>query len=347
MPLDDCSFVDKVAGMIRFFLAALLTSFLPLGSALAQSEELNAAIDAYLQEDYSHVDVIARHAEEGVPEAIAILGQAYLYGYGIEANHLLGVALLEQAASLGQRSSTVRLGRVFEFGVEGIPVDEEIAAKWYVEAARAGDTRSAPAALKRLPRDVVIAAGGTAWARKADTAGTLAETETAAETLPVAPSPAGVLLGTSTAPLPLRMNDGTSFPLLADTRLSAIGDAAASCFVILKPEIDRQKLALEGLMKLDGFGASQASGSRHAELAETDRRIAALSEALRASEAVLGDPKRNGGLNPEDVRLALIPHAEAQQKRPETGPGASLCANRLVSIIGESAAWPATRSGTP
>lgn len=338
MPLDEPRLLLKVPVMIRLFLVAFLTGTMTLASASAQSEELNAAVDAYLKEDYSHIDVIARYAEDGEPEAIAILGQAYLYGFGIEADQLLGIALLEQAASLGERSSTVHLGRVFEFGLEGIPANPETAAKWYVEAARGGDTRSAPAALKRLPRDIVIAAGGAAWAREAGAARPVS-IEPLEEKVVVVPSPASALLGTSSPPPPLRMNDGTPFPIFADTKLSAAGDAAASCFVVLKPEIERQKLALEDLMKLDGFGASEAGGSRHSELAETDRKLAAMRDALKASEAVLGDPKRNGNLTAEDVRLALIVHSEALGSRPQTGPAASLCAARLVPLIGESAGW--------
>lgn len=338
MPLDEPRDLYKVPVMIRLFLVAFLTGTMTLASAAAQSEELNAAVEAYLKEDYSHVDVIARYAEEGEAEAIAILGQAYLYGFGIEADQLLGVALLEQAASLGERSSTVHLGRVFEFGLEGVPVDAETAAKWYVEAARGGDTRSAPAALKRLPRDIVIAAGGAAWASEAE-AERQASIEPLEEEIAVTPSPASALLGMSISPPPLRMNDGTAFAIFADTRLSAAGDAAASCFVVLTPEIERQKLALEGLMKLDGFGASETGGSRHNELAETDRKIAAMRDALRASETLLGDPRRNGGLTAEDVRIALLAHSEALGSRPQTGPAASLCAARLVPLIGESAGW--------
>ena len=332
--------------MFRSLIAAILTSALVCTGASAQSEELNAAIDAYLNEDYRHVDVIARFAEDGVPEAIAVIGRAHLYGNGVEADQLLGVALLEQAAGLGERSSPVHLGRVFEFGLERVPVDLETAAEWYVEAARNGDTSSAPVALKRLPRDVVIAAGGAAWAseNQAMTAELQAESIMAT---PVTISPAAALLASTLAPAPLKMDDGLNFPILADTRLSSLGDAAASCFVVLKPEIERQKTELESLMKLDGFGADQTRGSRHLELADSDRKLDAMSEALRASESVLNDPTRNGGLSPEDVRLALVPHSEAFAKRPETGPGTSLCGTRLLTLINGSADGPASRYGSP
>ena len=338
--------MDKVQRMIRYFLATLVTGLLPFAAASGQSEELGAAIDAYLQEDYAYLDIIARHADDGTPEAIAILGQAYLYGNGTEIDRALGVALLEQAASLGERSSTVHLGRVYEFGVDRIPADPAIAAEWYVKAARAGDTSSAPAALKRLPAELVIAAGGAAWTDETaiapDTNATAAS-DVAAQPAQAAPptiSPASAILGTSTAPPPLVMNDKTSFPVFSDTRLSPAGDAAASCFVVLRPEIERQQLALESLMKLDSAAVQGEQTSRYGELTDIDRQLTTMKEALRASEALLADPARNGGLSAEAVQLALMPHSDALASRPASGPTASLCRQRLIQLIGESAAWP-------
>ena len=363
---------------------AILLGALPLSAATAQPEDLRAAIDAYLAEDYSRVDVIAAHADDGVPEAVAILGQAYFYGYGLEIDRPLGVALLEQAASMGERSSKVYLGRIFEFGAPGIPADPDTAAKWYVEAAAAGDTASAPAALKRLPRDLVIAAGGEAWAAPeqdtpaqppkqaapAISASPLTEATRTVFDSPVAPaepgaasppsgssaedaptqqpqsagapaSPASAILGTDAAPPPLTMNDGTNFPIFADTRLNATGDAAASCLIVLKPEIERQKLALETLMKLDGATAV-SDKPRYEELASTDNLIADMSAAMKASEAVLSNPRQNGGLTGEAVRLALIPHRDGMEARPSSGPTATLCGQRLIQLIGEQSASQAT-----
>ncbi len=367
--------------MIRSLFAIAILAAMPLSGAAAQSEELSAAVDSYLQEDYSRIDVIAEHADNGVPEAIAILGQAYLYGYGVTTDKALGVALLEQAASLGERSSAVQLGRVYEFGTARIKADAPTAAGWYVKAAKAGDTASAPAALQRLPADIVIEAGGAAWANidseaepaaipaaaltppaspLADATRTVfSEPEAASET-PAKPrigtaatvdsraqrpaqsqaqSPASAILGTDSAPPSIIMKDQTSFPVFADTRLSRVADAAASCFVVLKPEIERQRLALDSLMKLDGFGNTQTDQPRYEELAESDNRLKSMIAALKASEEVLADARRNGGLTPEAVRLALLPHSDALQSRPNTGPTATFCGQRLVSLIGESAGW--------
>ena len=353
-------------------MTALLVGALPLADAAAQPDDLRAAIDAYLAEDYSQVDVIAAHAEDGVPEAVALLGQAYLYGYGLKIDRPLGVALLEQAASMGEQSSNIYLGRIFEFGVPGIPADPATAAKWYVAAANAGDSASAPAALKRLPRDVVIAAGGEAWAAPAEAAPAARPQESETTATPPSPvseatrtvfdapastdgdfetrettasgrpsaavtSPASAILGTDTAPPPVLMNDGTAFPIFADTRLSVSGDAAASCMIVLKPEIERQKLALESLMQLDGTGELNGK-TRYQELADTDNRISSMTAALKASEALLSNARQNGELTAEAVRLALIPHRDALEARPESGPSATLCGQRLIQLFGEQSA---------
>ncbi|MEQ9314368.1 MAG: hypothetical protein RLN72_00865, partial [Henriciella sp.] len=228
----------------------------------ARADEFTDAVDAYLKEDYSQIDVIARRADDGVPEAIALLGRAYVNGYGLEIDLPLGLALLEQAATLGEISSAIQLGRAYEFGMEGLAPDPETASKWYVLAVKQGDTASAPAALRRLPPALVIEAGGAAWAAPIEPVDVEpiegpADTTAAARIIAPPPeggqipvdtnvpintaSPASAILGTDQAPAPLAMLDKTSFPIFADTKLTPVGDAAASCLVVLRPEIDRRE----------------------------------------------------------------------------------------------------------
>ena len=68
--------------MIRILMTALLVGALPLADAAAQPDDLRAAIDAYLAEDYSQVDVIAAHAEDGVPEASHVQRTHFRTGAG-------------------------------------------------------------------------------------------------------------------------------------------------------------------------------------------------------------------------------------------------------------------------
>ncbi|MEM5516697.1 hypothetical protein WNY37_07030 [Henriciella sp. AS95] len=327
----------------------------------ANGDDLSDAVDAFLKEDYSQIDTIARYADDGVPEAIALLGRAYIYGNGLEIDRPLGLALLEQSASLGDRASAVQLGRIYEFGIEGIAPDEALAAKWYVVAANAGDTASAPAALKRLPAAIVIEAGGGSWAnpdtldeRPSEQAPLKAVDNTPPAMALASPdgpspgaqqdstaSPASVILGTDKAPAPLSLLDRTSFPIFADTRLSAIGDAAASCQVVLQPEIERRQSTFDGMMQLGNDASTEKTGVGYDKLLENERELKAMTEALQASERILADLSQNGGLSPDAVRLAQIPHQEAFVSRPDTGPSAALCGRRFIQLVGESAGWGA------
>lgn len=338
--------------MLRVFVTALAVSIGALSAPAATADEFTDAVDAYLKEDYSGIDVIARHADDGVPEAIGLLGRAYVNGNGLEVDMPLGLALLEQAATLGEISSAIQLGRAYEFGLEGLEPDPAIAAKWYVLAAKAGESASAPAALKRLPPDIVIEAGGATWAGPVETGdvlpveGPATPTPTANAQTPLASklpaetsSPASAILGTDQAPAPLSMLDNTSFPVFADTKFSPVADAAASCLVVLRPEIRRREAELENLMGLDKIQSSQESGVGYDKLLENRRELEAMQSAFAAGERVLSDPKQNGGLNADAIRMALSPHQDAAVARPETGPSPAFCGRKLTQLIGESAGW--------
>lgn len=348
--------------MHRVVRTVFLTASAMFVAYSGHADELGDAVDAYLKEDYSQIETIARYADDGVPEAIALLGQAYLYGNGVESDRPLGLALLEQSASLGDRASAVQLGRVYEFGVDGVAPDDALAVKWYLVAANAGDTASAPAALKRLPAELVIEAGGASWANPDQLYRTAEATEEKPQSVEEAPvtnpvlpaatfatdvtaqhstsgSPARAILGTDTPPAPLSLLDKTSFPIFADTRLSAIGDAAASCLVVLKPEVERRQSTLDGMMQLGSEIPTEESGVGYDKLLINDRELKAMREALQASERVLSSTSQNGGLNPEGLRLALIPHKEAYASRPATGPSAAFCGRRFIQLVGESAGW--------
>ncbi|MGB3624672.1 MAG: hypothetical protein WA989_02525, partial [Henriciella sp.] len=100
--------------MLRKIVVSLVVSVGLLSAPAAAADDFSDAVDAYLEEDYSQIDVIARHADDGVPEAIALLGRAYVNGNGLEPDLPLGLALLEQAATLGEVSSAIQLGRAYE-----------------------------------------------------------------------------------------------------------------------------------------------------------------------------------------------------------------------------------------
>lgn len=138
------------------------------GPAFADPPELDAAIDAYLESDYSQLSLIRTYAEAGEADALSVMGQAYLYGLGADKDPARGVAYFEKAAEAGDWPAANQLGRIYTYGDAGQQKDLDKAARYFVRAAELGD----PAGRKRLadlPRDRVIAAGGARFLAPADT----------------------------------------------------------------------------------------------------------------------------------------------------------------------------------
>lgn len=162
--------------MYRKFILVLTLMISPAAFA---DTKLDAAINAYLDEDFSQMRVIEDYAKRGDVDAQAVIGQALWYGLGVKKDRPAGLSYLKSAASQGDLVSAVQLGRIYKLGHSEVPKDLAEAAKWFVAAAKAGETITAPRELKSLPRDIVVAAGGAEWAAPDE-----AETAKAAETPP-------------------------------------------------------------------------------------------------------------------------------------------------------------------
>ena len=372
--------------------AAAMLALFPAVQALAEPPELDAAIDAYIEDDYSQMAVIERYGAQGNAEALSVLGQAAFYGLGRPKDTGEGLALLQQAAEAGDRSAAVQLGRIYENGTAGT-VDTTEAARWYVKAANAGESFSSPAALKRLPRADVIAAGGGAYIDTTPTppvsqsaanapvtsnaggglysmsedevdalSDTLFGTGSTSPPAPDTPAPAAsappapqaradtdpdpselanaladMIFGTGPAsmPEPLTMNDGTQFPLLADTSLNASGDAAASCAVVLTPVIDDRS---DELRTLIDQAKSQTGVDRKVTLnrmtlvkSDVERFLSTKTFAVE----LLGNPERNGGVSGDAVDQAVARHQIAYEGDTLSGPSAGLCRDRLVLLTAQ------------
>ena len=171
--------------------AAVMLALVPAVPAFAEPPELDAAIDAYIEDDYSQMAVIERYGAQGNAEALSVLGQAAFYGLGRPKDIGEGLDLLAQAAEAGDRSAAVQLGRIHENGTAGT-VDTAEAARWFVMAADAGETFSSLAALKRLPREDVIAAGGSAYIDASPTPQPPAQTVAAKPAAPEAGTSGGL-----------------------------------------------------------------------------------------------------------------------------------------------------------
>ena len=352
------------------FLAALALFSLP---ASGEPAELDAAIDAYLRDDFTRMDVIERYADEAHPDALAVLGQACFYGLGCEQDRSRGLKLLKQAAEAGDRPSAVQLGRIYENGSSDIEADATVSARWYVMAAEAGDTLSAPPGLRRLPRDAVIKAGGETWLDPTQTE-QVAEIEPQPTPskkplppLPTSPSPkpapqaapqttapeAGeeltitddmaialteAMFGPPPQPASLVMADGTAFPLYATTGMSDLGDAAASCMVDMDPEVERLRTRLEGLIAEARTGSAAENVSIKADVQVVSTELEHLMIAYRTARDVLRNPTLNGGYGDADIDLPYADHLSGRDARPDSGPGARFCRDNFPQLMAELAA---------
>lgn len=82
---------------------------------------------------------LAPHDPSG--QAHFILGIATLYGFGLEADSAQGIALIRQAAEIGNTRAMIGLGRLYAVG-EGVQRDTVEAVRWYERAVAAGSTQA-------------------------------------------------------------------------------------------------------------------------------------------------------------------------------------------------------------
>ncbi len=162
------------------------------GPAFAGPPELDAAIDAYLEKDYSEIALIRRYADAGEADALAIIGQAYLYGMGYARDQDIGFTYLTRAAEAGDWPAAVQLSRIYAYGDAGQTKDEAKSAEFAVLAAKLGDP-AGPRRLSQMPRDLVIAAGGGAYLSPAPADAAPATVQTPAPE-PAAPSSESTIL---------------------------------------------------------------------------------------------------------------------------------------------------------
>jgi TPR repeat protein len=82
---------------------------------------------------------MVRFCEQGAkldhPPCIALLGEAYFYGVGIEENQVYGSHLLTQAAMMGSAYACSYLGEWHYDGEHGVPTDKARARYWYRKVA--------------------------------------------------------------------------------------------------------------------------------------------------------------------------------------------------------------------
>ena len=327
--------------MGRKLLISLLAGATFAVNAFAMPPELSAAIDAWLDDDYSQMQVIERHARGGDAAALGVQGQACYYGLGCTRDRARGLDLMTKAAEAGDVPSMVQLGRIYENGASGIAPDTALATKWYRRAAEAGDTLTAPEALSRLQPEAAPAAGEPP--QPAMTAPVLLQTPPKPATpvvqpIPPAQSPAAAPPppAPKSPPAPsVIVSDGAPFAVYLTTRLGRRGDVAATCYAELDPVIDPKIDELEALMARARSQSPVQQARTAGQIDVLRAEVRSLMDAQKAATETLRSLIGQNGLTEQDVNAAMNQHMNAQRLRPETGPGAELCRRRYISLDAE------------
>lgn len=74
-------------------------------------------------------------ARLGIPGAQAFLGEMYLFGYGIDKDHIQAVEWLVKATASGNRRSQFNLGLAYDYGA-GVSKNTKTAISWYEKSAK-------------------------------------------------------------------------------------------------------------------------------------------------------------------------------------------------------------------
>ena len=77
-------------------------------------------------------------ADEGVAEAIGMLGLAYQKGSGVEADATKAVELLQKAVEMGDAIAAHNLGMLYQNGMDGVDVNEEASNRYFQQASDMG-----------------------------------------------------------------------------------------------------------------------------------------------------------------------------------------------------------------
>ncbi len=77
-------------------------------------------------------------ADEGIAEAIGMLGVAYQKGAGVEVNAEKALELLEKAVDMGDSIAAYNLGLLYQNGMQGVGVDMAISQRYFQLANEMG-----------------------------------------------------------------------------------------------------------------------------------------------------------------------------------------------------------------
>lgn len=77
-------------------------------------------------------------ADEGIAEAIGMLGIAYQRGAGVDVNAEKAIELLEKAVDMGDAVAAYSLGLLYQNGMQGVDVDMAVSQRYFQLANQMG-----------------------------------------------------------------------------------------------------------------------------------------------------------------------------------------------------------------
>lgn len=91
---------------------------------------------------YEEVEAISEEEMDYATMAMRQLAQCYLEGNGVDADHTVGLAWLQQAYLHGDLQAAHNTAVIYEYGKYGVEVEIYLAAKWFYGSAKAGNVES-------------------------------------------------------------------------------------------------------------------------------------------------------------------------------------------------------------
>lgn len=111
--------------------------------APAAASDLEQATQAYQRGDHARAYKLMRPlAERGEPEAMARLGDMYVFGHGVAEDPRQAARWWRRAAEKGVTSAMANLATLYARGLGGLSQDWQEAARWFRTAAERGHAPS-------------------------------------------------------------------------------------------------------------------------------------------------------------------------------------------------------------
>ncbi|PHS37742.1 MAG: hypothetical protein COA91_09275 [Robiginitomaculum sp.] len=292
--------------------SALATSC--FSAALAGPYEDGIAAFNNLQ-DGKAFQILKPVADSGHAKAQNMVGFMYVMGMGVDGSQELATQYYRKAAEQGYMEAQANLARQYRLG-RGVPKSNATAAYWYKKSADQGNAESAKL-LKEINDEIHAAQKPLGFSIYDRIPAPATPSVLAKPATPSKPSP-------PKNPFMLTWKPNQGFPVFANTDLSDIGDAAASCFVvtinILEAEVEKAKSS--------------------AEYRRTKFAPQLLNIKLDSYERYYMKPVHNGGLSKQDAENAFLRHHDsaiiAKALKFTRGPTEEFCRDNFNSFLVDS-----------